>query len=280
MTDQPTGFTKLVEMDPDETSTSRMRKWRRLLQKAHAANSDKYPPKDEPEPKCSECKDVGYLLLRNDQGDAWAEPCRCKETAEQYRTRVLLGQSGLNEDEYRTKRFTTFNLDKHADCPAMLDAAKQWLAGRLPWLVFIGRNGIGKSHLAVAATGALIEAGKMVRYIPWYELTATLRMAQKASGDAGYDLELKEISDAPWLVIDDISEEEFRTDFQKAALTALVDRRYRNRFPTLFATNLTMQEITARTNRVADRLRDGSLCHLFRAKHAVSVRPTLKPEGE
>lgn len=220
------------------------------------------------------------MLLRNDNGDAWAEPCRCKETAGQYRTRVLLAQSGLNEDEFRTKRFSTFNLDKHEDCAEMLDATKQWLAGRLPWLVLIGRNGIGKSHLAVAATGTLVEAGKMVRYIPWYELTATLRLAQKSSGDGGYDLELKEISDAPWLVIDDISEEEFRTDFQKAALTALIDRRYRNRYPTMIATNLTMQEITARTNRVADRLREGSLCHLFRARRAVSIRPTLQPDGD
>ena len=280
MPNEPMGFSKLVDLQPGETSTSRMRKWRRLLENAHAANSDKFPPKDEAPPKCAECKDQGYILRRREDGTAYGEPCHCKETPEQYRTRVLLAQSGMTGKEFETKQFETFDLDKHPDCEAMLEAAQGWIESRQPWLVFTGPNGIGKSHLALAATGELVRRGCIVRYIPWYDLTAQLRTAMRASEDKSYDLELKDICDIPWLVLDDISEEEFRSDFQKGALTALVDRRYRTQAPTFIATNLTMNEITQRSNRVADRLRDGSLCHLFRAKQAFSVRPMLAPEGE
>lgn len=278
--DQP-GFKKLVETQPEETSTERRLRWKKLFENAHAANVLQFPPRNEPAPQCLDCKDQGYILRRRDDGTAYGEPCHCKETLAQYRTRVLREMSGLTDAEYEHKRFETFDLSHHRDCAAMLAAAKQWLTKSPVWLVFIGDNGIGKSHLAMAATAELIDTGNLVKYLPWYDLTATLRSAMRSNGtDAGYDLELSEVSDIPYLVVDEIYEEECRTPFQIAALTALIDRRYRKGYPTFIATNLTLDELSARSRRVADRFRDRSICHLFIAQDAVSVRPMLNPEGE
>lgn len=225
---------------------------------------------------------MGYVLRRVVGHDPVAERCHCQETLDQRRQRVLFELSGLTRQEYEQKRFDRFDASLHPDCQAMLDATWQWLTKTPPWLVLIGSNGIGKSHLAMAATAELVDTGHLARYIAWYDLTAQLRTAMRAASDAdaGYDQELRDLSEQPFLVIDEITEEEFRTPFQIAALTALMDRRYRQAYPTLVATNLTMSELQDRSKRVADRFRDGSICHVFTAEEAFSVRPLLAPAGD
>ncbi len=226
---------------------------------------------------------MGWVLRRRFGHVPVAEPCHCRETIEQYQRRVLLNMSGLSREEYEKKRFSAFDVTLHPDCPAMLDAVKQWINLSPPWLVFIGDNGIGKTHLAMAATAELIDAGKICRYIPWYDLMAQLRSSIRATGgdaDAGMDLILTELSDVPFLVVDEITEEECRTPFQTGALTALMDRRYRKKWPTLIATNLSPAELAERSKRTADRARDKSLCNLFIAEEAFSVRPMLGASAE
>lgn len=251
------------------------------MQKGHAANVVQFPRNPSADVRCVECDDMGWVLDRHPDRDPIARPCHCRESLTQYRTRVLLEQSGLSRHEYETKRFDRFNTALHPDCPAMLDAAWQWLTKTPPWLVFIGDNGIGKSHLAMASVAELVDTGNIARYIAWYDLTGMLRSAMRASdnADAGYDLQIKELSEIPWLVIDDISDEECRTPFQIAALTALMDRRDRNGYPTMVVMNLTLDEMAVKSKRVADRLRNQSLCNVFIAENAVSVRPMLRPGG-
>jgi DNA replication protein DnaC len=221
---------------------------------------------------------MGWVLKRRPGHDPVAEPCHCRESLDQYQHRVLLTMSGLSREEYERKRLSTFDVSYHPDCPAMLVAATQWITMTPPWLVFIGDNGIGKTHLAMAVVAELVDQGKICRYIPWYDLMAQLRSSIRSQGgdaDAGMDLILSELSDVPFLVVDEITEEECRTPFQTGALTSLMDRRYRKRWPTLIATNLSPAELAERSKRTADRARDQSLCRLFIAEEAFSVRPML-----
>jgi DNA replication protein DnaC len=170
-----------------------------------------------------------------------------------------------------------------------LEAARQFAAGDLGALVLAGPTGVGKTHLAVAASQ---ERGLRERQRPCWcsvpELIVGLR------SDIGKDRRARDVGhgEARWetpylwadaaedmaawpgvLVLDDLGREK-ASDWTGEVIYALVNRRYEDLRPTVVTTNLTSDEVSASPywpvlSRLAE---DGRLARLDAADYRVRPR--------
>jgi len=148
-----------------------------------------------------------------------------------------------------------FDAFSDRDNPSLAEAKAatlEWLAGMGPGiLVLAGGPGRGKTHLAVAAGGALLERGQSVLYRTEPALMGELRTAAR---EGALEDRLEAISVVPWLIIDDLGLEP-ASDWGRAIQDRLIDARWRyaSWARTLMTANLKAGQMPA---RVASRLRD------------------------
>ncbi len=118
-------------------------------------------------------------------------------------------------------------------------------------LLFMGKSGLGKTHLSLAIVGGVLNKG----FLPVYGSAENLfdRIArEKFSGADGgaYESMIK----ADLLVIDDLGAE-METSLSRSALYNLVNTRLLAGRPVIINTNLSMKEIAERyTARISSRL--------------------------
>ena len=91
-----------------------------------------------------------------------------------------------------------------------------------PWVVLWGSPGTGKTHLLIAATGALCAQGIAAAYMTAYELEQNLK---NAIGDNTLNQLTRQLSRVAVLVIDDYGTQ-MDTDFVNAEFHAILDKRY------------------------------------------------------
>ena len=191
--------------------------------------------------------------------DRYCPLCREAEAAEaqQLRGEILWSQAHI-PPEYQDARFANFRSvtgTKHALTMAQ-NWAQEFRLGRTPrrGLLFHGRPGSGKTHLAVAI---LFEAvyGRFAKplFLNVPEWLNALREAmyddaEEPPNPNGYDI----------VVVDDLGAE-YSTDWARERIYSLVNHRNQTRGPTIVTTNLTPDELAGRLGRAtASRLT--SLC--------------------
>lgn len=135
-------------------------------------------------------------------------------------------------------------------------------------VLFLGKTGCGKTHLAISIVRELIKRNAIhdVCFITAPELLLEIRATFKPSarkfndsGQCEADTEsdvLDKYSNCELLVLDDLGAEKV-SDFTIQSLYLVIDRRNRNLKPTLVTTNLSLEEIeTLIDARMASRLAD------------------------
>jgi DNA replication protein DnaC len=126
------------------------------------------------------------------------------------------------------------------------------------WLVLIGSNGRGKTHLAAAAINALLARGEPSYFENVPELLDYLRAGYSVQSGEDFERRLAHVKDAPVLVLDDLGAEAgqnaaFEVSWAQDKLYQILDHRLVGQLPTIVTTNLPLDKLP---QRVASRLQD------------------------
>jgi DNA replication protein DnaC len=123
------------------------------------------------------------------------------------------------------------------------------------WLIFMGVNGCGKTHLAAAIANRLRREGKPVLFIVVADLLDYLRSTFSPESKVSYDELFEKIKKAPVLILDDFGEQS-ATPWAQEKLYQLINYRYNARLATVITTCLSLDEIES---RISSRMVDPSL---------------------
>jgi DNA replication protein DnaC len=228
---------------------------------------------------CEICGGKGYIFRKTQHYPDGAQvQCRClKRTHAWRKTSALAQRSGL--DEALLERYT---FDRFHPEAAIADAegrraiaevqaiCERYAARPKGWLVLSGSYGCGKTHLAYAVAGVLLNARRPVYIASVPQLLQTLREGyDKASreevGDGARALRgqtceerLALIQTAGLLILDDLGAE-YRTPWVADTLYRIVDYRYLSKLPLMVTTNVNLRAAQDRIEpRLLSRLLDGA----------------------
>lgn len=142
-------------------------------------------------------------------------------------------------------------------------------------LIFAGKPGTGKGHLAAAVMNAL-----MPEYLPIYttclDMIRSMRDTWRKDSKHSETQVLQEYEDAALLIIDEIGVQ-YGTDGEQTVIFDVLDRRYRQMRPTIFITNQDRAGFTSFIGeRSFDRLKQTAKWIDF---SWASYRPTARKEA-
>jgi DNA replication protein DnaC len=127
------------------------------------------------------------------------------------------------------------------------------------WLVFLGDNGCGKTHLAAAIANHLKDEGKPVLFIIVTDLLDHLRSTFGPESRISYDTLFEKVKNAPVLILDDFGEQS-ATPWAQEKLYQLINYRYNARLATVVTTCFSLDEIES---RISSRMMDPSLSLVY-----------------
>jgi DNA replication protein DnaC len=102
-------------------------------------------------------------------------------------------------------------------------------------LIFAGRPGTGKGHLAAAIMNRLMPETFCV-YTTCLDMIRSVRETWRKDSKHSESEVLRELETAPLLIIDEIGVQ-YGTDGEQTIIFDVLDRRYRQVVPTIFITN-------------------------------------------
>lgn len=123
-------------------------------------------------------------------------------------------------------------------------------------MVFLGRTGNGKSHLAVAILRHIILKGATARYVTAFDLLAKLKASFAKNSTVTFDAMLDRYVTPDLLVLDEIGKQT-SSDFDFSTIFGVIDRRYASQKPIIMISNLDETGFkTLMGEPIFDRLRD------------------------
>lgn len=212
-----------------------------------------------PCPDCS-LRDSELEAAKKREGEA---------TDRQRRIEARLNRAGIPK-RFREKTFENFLADtekKRAVLAVAKDFAERFEQHKKigSTLIFAGKIGTGKGHLAIAAAQQVMAGGQSVFFATAREIVLMLRAGWGGqSGAAASEIEtLRMLTSVDLLVIDDVGVQ-FGSDAERDQLFGVIDGRYRDLAPTIITTNLNralLKEVLG--ERSYSRLREGGQWVVF-----------------
>ena len=220
-----------------------------------------------------ECRTHGPYMARKIVGTIWAscpsceQQRRAEESAElarlqartmEERARAVIGQAAIPK-RFIGRTFANYKAETDAQRHA-LNMARQYVE-QLPehlrdgtGLIFAGKVGTGKSHLACAILQAHLP--RPVLYVTCADLIRMLRETWRKDSARSERAVLSTLVALDLLVIDEVGVQ-YGTESEQHHLYDVLDLRWREQKPTILLTNLNMDELKALMGeRTFDRLRD------------------------
>ena len=233
-------------------------------QTTHPAPPSSYGP-------CPICKGAGYLRAEVPYGHPnFGKPiaCECKE-AERAEKRRLQLRTMSNLEAFSDKSFRNFN-PRVPGVQEAFEVAQAYAYNPDGWLVLIGRNGCGKTHLAAAIANQHLVQGSLVLFATVPDLLDHLRATFAPTSPVVYDQLFSSMREAELLVLDDLGSEQ-NSPWASEKLFQLLNYRYNSRFPTVITTNsMRLQTVD---ERIRSRLMDRSLVIEVTMDRAQDYRP-------
>ena len=142
------------------------------------------------------------------------------------------------------------------------------------WLVFLGENGCGKTHLAAAIVNYRYERGEPALFIVVPDFLDHLRSTFSPESKISYDHLFESVKKTPLLVLDDFGKQT-TTPWAQEKLYQVINFRYNAKLPTVITTNCSVDEIDS---PIASRFADSQISVLFNitAPNYYSGRPGRK----
>ncbi len=220
---------KQAELDAIEAERAAL-----LVQNGFAADSL------QPKFRCAFCQDTGWEGSRL---------CRCVEQ----RVRGLRRAELMRTAPLEKSRFDNFDVTRYPDRPVPggrvsirqvmannLDYCREYAAhfsAGCPSLFLTGEAGLGKTHLALAIAGALLERGVDLLYIPSQIAFAQIEQERREAPNET----LGAMLDAELLILDDLGSE-YLTPYLASCIYRLVDTRLVTGRPTIYTSNIQTQQ--------------------------------------
>jgi len=165
-------------------------------------------------------------------------------------------------DLYRDLTFDAFDprgaaqdSRKQASLDGAFEAARAFADEPRGWLVLVGPNGCGKTHLAAAIANACSVDNERAIICAVPDLLDHLRSTFAPDSRVTYDELFETIRTAPVLILDDLGTQT-ATAWAQEKLYQLINYRYTARLPTVVTSNLLPEKLDP---RVGSRLRDRAL---------------------
>ena len=222
-------------------------------------------------PETGECPFCGGWLSWRDlegYGEVW---CICQVLKFSERYKLMHGMFASPMEEKTLAQIEPWgNSAFRNGLMATVNHMEEWLKWPERWVLLLGTNGIGKTHILQSLARALE---------PWsLYITASdfeSRLYQGLSDESNYSVEtfLHVVSHAPFLFLDDLGTE-YGSKFPKAALRRVVDYRYLrpSEYVTVIASNKTPRELTQFDMRIGDRLLDDHIGDSYQITYDKSWR--------
>lgn len=168
---------------------------------------------------------------------------------------------------FQTRTFETYfaesegqkkNLEKCRDYAANFEQNHK--AGNS--LLLLGKPGTGKTHLAAAIAIKVMEGRHTALY---RTVSGILQLVKGSYGDSDYSESeaFASLVKPSLLIIDEVGATK-PTEFEKAVLFEVINRRYEEMLPTIVISNLMPKELSdAMGERCIDRLREGGTAAVF-----------------
>lgn len=220
---------------------------------------------------CQICYGAGYLRADVPYGHPqFGKPiaCVCKqaEWAEK-RKQQLAAMSNL--EAFRDKDFLGFNWR----VPGVQEAFREALSFAQcyeGWLLLVGPNGCGKTHLAAAIANYCLSLEKEILFITAPDLLDHLRATFAPTSPVAYDKLFWHVREAETLVIDDLGSEQ-SSSWAEEKLFQLFNHRYNWRLPTVITANANgLKDVDV---RISSRLSDTGLVRTVVMDEAEDYRP-------
>ena len=229
-----------------------------------AEESEEAPPSSV----CPICNGAGFVHPRLSSGKPDFNrviPCRCtRGELDKERQARLLRYSNLGS----LTRFTFDNLSPQGRSGNPInqeqfahayEAAKTFASQPKGWLILVGPDGCGKTHLAAAIANECLSHGYPVFFISTPDLLDPLRSALSPNSQIVYDEFFNQVRNAPLLVLDDLGAQT-GTPWAKEKLEQLLNHRFNSELPTVIFTIVPIEQLE---DRIRTRLTDPNLCHIY-----------------
>jgi DNA replication protein DnaC len=202
---------------------------------------------------CPACGGTGWELVEG----KGVRPCRCKQTA---RPDLLLNQARI------PNRFLHCDFDNfEALCPSVnrARAITEKFIEEFPvvdvGLLFLGRCGVGKTHLAVGALKGLIKKGIPGLFYDFRDLLKEIQDSYNPNTHTSELAILAPVFEAEVLVLDELGASK-PTEWVQETITHIINKRYNDKKVTIFTSNYLDMPIGSSydetlTDRVGVRLR-------------------------
>lgn len=130
--------------------------------------------------------------------------------------------------------------------------ARGWAERPAGWLVLLGANGAGKTHLATAVAGYRLEQGDTVAFATVPDLLDELRATFDPGSGERFDELFGRLRDVDLLVLDDLGAHQ-SSAWAQEKLYQLLNYRHLGRRPTVVTSDLELSKLEP---RIASRLAD------------------------
>lgn len=141
-----------------------------------------------------------------------------------------------------------------------MEAAREFAAEAVGWLVLRGPSGSGKTHLAAAIANERIGDGQPVLFVVVPDLLDHLRASQDPQDDElGFHQLFEQVRNHPFLVLDDL-DGAAGTPWAREKLFQVVNHRYNAQLATVFTVSGSLHQLD---DRLATRLSNSELSRVI-----------------
>jgi DNA replication protein DnaC len=195
--------------------------------------------------------------------EAAREEDRAKREAAQKaaaRIEALLNRSGI-PPRFQGKDFENYQAEDEGQQRAHRVAkayADEWatMRKRGTCLIFSGKAGTGKTHLACAIANTVIRAGHVALFVTVTDALRAIKSSYDRSAGVSEADAIKALVEPDLLVLDEVGMD-YGTEHSKTLLFDLMNKRYEQVRPTIVLTNLDAQALREYFgDRIMDRLRE------------------------
>lgn len=137
--------------------------------------------------------------------------------------------------------------------------AREYAEDPQGWLVLLGGNGVGKTHLAAAIGNYCQESNHSVTMVSVPDLLDYLRGAFSPTSMTSMDRRFDQVRNVELLILDDYSSQS-SSPWAREKLSQLISHRYVKEMRTVITTSLKMDSLDA---RLRSRISDARLCQVI-----------------